>query len=82
MAVDAFYESLALLDDSEENVRVVTALLLRAATRPENTAPLPGLHMRVLASRSKGPLPALRLFYWIGDENVYLLWIEHYDELA
>ncbi|HUP60244.1 MAG TPA: hypothetical protein VNA69_07480 [Thermoanaerobaculia bacterium] len=81
MAVDVFYESLAALDDSRETVSVATALLLRAVNRPENAPPLPGMHIRVVRSRKQGALPSLRLFYWIDDENVYLLSVERYDEL-
>lgn len=82
VAVDSFYESLASLDDSDETLCVVAALLRRAATRPESAEPLPGLRIRVLCSRTDGGFPTIRLFYWLDDENVYLFSIEQYDERA
>ena len=82
VAIDSFYESLALLDDSAEMVCVGTELLRRAARMPESIDPLPGLRMRVLHSRSLGGFPPVRLFYALLDDDVYLISLERYDELA
>jgi hypothetical protein len=81
-ALGAFYESLASLGDSEETVSVAKALVVRAGLQPERGELLRGLRVRVWKSRSFGPYPALRLFYWIDGNTVYLLSIERYDDFA
>lgn len=81
-ALETFYDSLAALDDSHETKQVVKALMLRVSAQPESAPMLPGKTIRVLKSRSGGALPALRLFYWMDDERVCLLYIEAYDELT
>ncbi len=74
-------ESLAKLHDSEETVSTVKALLLRAVNYPQSAPTLRDNDIRILKTRSYGAYPALRLFYAIDAEAVYLLYIEHYDEL-
>ncbi len=77
-AVGAFYESLATLDDSDETMQAVKALLLRVANHPEHGPALPGMEIRILKTGAYAGFAALRLFYWIDDENVHLLQIEPY----
>ena len=81
-AIPAFYESLFRLDVSEATVRAGTALLFRAAARPASSDLMPALGngIRVLKSQSYGGFAAIRLFYWMDDEDVLLLDIERYDE--
>lgn len=81
IASDPYMESLAKLEDSQENVSVLAALLLRAANYPEMTPTLPDSEIRILKARRYGPYPPLRLFYWLDEEAVHLLYVEHYDEL-
>jgi hypothetical protein len=81
VASDPFLESLAKLEDSEESVSVFKALLDRAANHPQSTPTLRDNEIRIVKTSRYGRYPALRLFYWPDEDAVYLLYIEHYDEL-
>jgi hypothetical protein len=77
---DDYEESLdRLAGTSEETARLAKALLLRATTYPENEPPLPGLRIRVAEEHSPDGRSAVRLFYWIENDRVYLAHIEPYD---
>ena len=80
-AADAFYDSLAALDDTAETAKVVEALVHRATSRPASAPELRGLKVRAVRSRSWGAYPALRLFYTFDGEAVRLLSVEPWDEL-
>ena len=75
-----FYESLFNLDTSEATVHAGSLLLLRATLHPESAPAMPGMGIRVIKTRSYEGFPALRLFYWIDDEDIFLLEIERYVE--
>ena len=78
IAEDRFYDSLVALDDSEETMQAVKALLMRVADHPERGPSFPGLELRMLKTGGFSGFTPLRLFYWIDDENIYLLQIEPY----
>lgn len=53
-AVAAFYESLSLLDRSEETTRAATVLLLRAIKQPEDGALIEGYTVRMMIAHRVG----------------------------
>lgn len=77
-----YHESLALLGGSEEVVRAIAGLLDHVRNHPANAEPLPGTRIRMLSTRGDGRFPALRLLFWMNQTEIYLLWIERYDELV
>lgn len=81
MTVDAFGDALAALGNASETVMIVEALVARASRHPGPVRNPPDRELHVLRSRSYQSYPALKLFYSVDAEAVYLLWIEAYDEL-
>ena len=69
------------LGDTPEIQQVADALEASAARRPNAGIAVPGTVVRVLRARRYGEFPALRLYYCVGGAMVYLLWIEHWDEM-
>jgi len=70
-----------MLDDSDEAEQVYDKLTSDVTVYPERGARLPTRRAYVMHTHSYDRFPALRCFYWFDDECVYLLYIEHYDEL-
>ena len=78
---DDYEESLdRLVETSGETYRLAQAVIQRATTYPEDEPPQSGLRIRVTAERSADGCFAVRLFYFIEDDRVYLAHIEHYDD--
>lgn len=78
---DDYEETLdRLVGTSEEIARLAQAVIARATTFPENEAPLEGLRIRVMEENSADGFSAVRLFYFVEDDRVYLAHIEAYDD--
>jgi hypothetical protein len=82
MAVGAFYESLATLDETEETVQAYKGLMLRVAIHPDRGVPVAGMQIHVMKTRAWGAFPALRVFYWFDEEGIYLLHVGRYAQVA
>ena len=70
-----------MLDDSDEAEQVYDKLTSDVTVYPERGARLPTRRAYVMHTHSYDRFPAMRCFYWFDDDSVYLLCIEHYDEL-
>jgi len=77
---DDYEEALDRLEPSEETARLAQAVIQRATTFPENEPRLEGLRIRVTEEHSEDGFSAVRLFYFIEDDRVYLAHIEQYDD--
>ena len=82
IARDTYYESLAALEDSDAVAEVAKALLVRVANRPELGMRIPSSRLMVQKARSWNAEVAMRLYYYLTEDTVYLLYLEAYDELA
>lgn len=78
---DDYEESLDRLRlETEEIFRLAEAVVARATTYPENEPPLSGLKMRVAKELGADGISAVRVYYWIEDDCVYLAHIEQYED--
>jgi hypothetical protein len=76
--VEAFYDSLAMLDGSFETVEAYKVLMLRLAAHPERGRLLPDMSVRVMKTEGYGPFMPLRIYYELDDETVHLLKVDTY----
>ena len=79
--VPAFAESVAAYVRTREARTVAMMLVKRAISFPEAAPTLPGCHLRVVTSTTFGNYPALRLFYSVADDAIFLIEIGPWDPL-
>ena len=78
---DDYEESLDRLRlETEEIFRLAEVVVARATTYPENVPPLDGLKMRVAEEHGADGITAVRVYYWIEGNVVYLAHIEQYED--
>ena len=79
---DDYEESLdrLRLETSKEIYRLAEAAIQRATTYPKDEPPQSGLRIRVIEEHSDDGCSAVRLFYFIEDDRVYLAHIEQYED--
>ena len=80
--VPTFGESVDAYAQTPEARAVVAMLVQRATARPESAPPMPGTKVRIIRSYSHPGYPALRLFYSLKGETVYLIEVLPWDELT
>jgi hypothetical protein len=76
IAGDLYLESLKALGNSEEIVRERTALAESILKCPERVPVVPGFRIRVLKSPVHPHIPPMRLFYWVGEDAIHLLFLD------
>ncbi|HEY0143215.1 MAG TPA: hypothetical protein VGF48_20145 [Thermoanaerobaculia bacterium] len=81
VAVSGYAEVVAELGDSDEVNAARLALLTFAQTYPDRGKLVPDTSVRVVKTRSHPGYAALRLFYRVEGEVLYLLELAPYDEL-
>ena len=79
--IPVFGKSVAAYARTPEARTVVAFLVKRATSFPEAAPALPDCNLRVATSTSFGSHPALRLFYSVEEEAIFLIEIGPWDEL-
>ena|GEM_PF-1365427 len=80
-----FRQSLAVLHPTVETQQILLAVVRRLEHSATSFAPISGTEIRLVKTKRHVALgreyPALRVFFFVNDDQVLLLWAEEYDEM-
>lgn len=78
--LDTFWDSFLSLDESAATFSALMELLFEATTHPESAPTVRGTRLRVMVTTPESGLPRLRLFFFIEDGAIQIMFVDECDD--